>query len=57
VFAKAELMQAVWGYSAPRQTRTLGSHACRLRNKLAGEGGDGYIANSWGHGYTLLPAV
>ncbi|MEA2137098.1 MAG: two-component system, OmpR family, phosphate regulon response regulator PhoB [Solirubrobacteraceae bacterium] len=54
VFAKSELMQAVWGYSAPQRTRTLDSHACRLRTKLASEGGDGWIANRWGHGYKLL---
>lgn len=53
VFAKAELMHAVWGYSAPERTRTLDSHACRLRNKLSSEGGDGWIANRWGHGYKL----
>jgi DNA-binding response OmpR family regulator len=52
VFAKADLMQAVWGHSAPERTRTLDSHACRLRNKLSREGGD-WIANHWGHGYKL----
>lgn len=56
VFAKAELMQAVWGHSAPERTRTLDSHACRLRNKLQSEGGDGWIANRWGHGYKLHSA-
>ena len=54
VFAKDELMKAVWGYHAPTRTRTLDSHACRLRAKLHSQGADGYIANRWGHGYTLL---
>ena len=54
VFAKDELMKAVWGYSAPRRTRTLDSHACRLRAKLRSEGRDGYITSRWGQGYTLL---
>ena len=56
VFAKAELMQAVWGHSAPERTRTLDSHACRLRTKLHSEGADGWIANQWGHGYKLHSA-
>ena len=50
-------MQTVWGYSAPQRTRTLDSHACRLRQKLASEGGDGWIANRWGHGYKLHGAL
>ena len=54
VFAKDELMKAVWGYDAPTRTRTLDSHACRLRTQAQREGADGYIANRWGHGYTLL---
>jgi DNA-binding response OmpR family regulator len=57
VFAKSELMQAVWGHSATGRTRTLDSHACRLRTKLASEGANGYIANRWGHGYKLLPTL
>jgi hypothetical protein len=32
------------GYSAPERTRTLDSHACRLRTKLSSDGGD-WIAN------------
>jgi DNA-binding response OmpR family regulator len=38
VFRKQELMQAVWGYQAPGSTRTLDSHASRLRSKLAAQG-------------------
>lgn len=57
VFSKAELMQTVWGYSTPQRTRTLDSHACRLRHKLASEGGAGWIANRWGHGYKLHGAL
>lgn len=55
VFAKHELMNAVWGYSAPGRTRTLDSHACRLRRKLSADGGGvAYIANRWGQGYKLI---
>jgi DNA-binding response OmpR family regulator len=57
VFEKAELMRAVWGTSAPQRTRTLDSHACRLRQKLARQGAEGYVACRWGHGYTLRAAA
>lgn len=57
VFAKDELMRAIWGYPALERTRTLDSHACRLRRKLASEGGEGWIANRWGHGYQLLAST
>ena len=36
-FTRAELMRIVWGYSG-HHTRTLDSHACRLRARLAGAG-------------------
>ncbi len=35
VFTKAELLRDVWGFRALGATRTLDSHACRLRRKLA----------------------
>jgi DNA-binding response OmpR family regulator len=35
VFAKSELLRAIWGLQAPGPTRTLDSHASRLRRKLA----------------------
>ena len=34
-------------------TRTLDSHACRLRQKLRAHG-DGYVVNVWGVGYRLV---
>ena len=34
-------------------TRTLDSHACRLRNKL-GVDGDRFVVNVWGVGYRLV---
>ena len=34
VFAKQELLRAVWGYRSSGSTRTLDSHASRLRRKL-----------------------
>jgi DNA-binding response OmpR family regulator len=35
VFTKHELLRAVWDFQASPRTRTLDSHACRLRRKLA----------------------
>ncbi len=55
VFTKGELLQEVWGYRAGARTRTLDSHASRLRRKLrlAG-GGEDLVENVWGVGYRLL---
>jgi DNA-binding response OmpR family regulator len=52
-FTRAELMRTVWGYSG-HHTRTLDSHACRLRARLAGTGHP-VIVNVWGVGYRLIP--
>jgi DNA-binding response OmpR family regulator len=56
VFTKAELLQEVWQYQATARTRTLDSHASRLRRKLRGacEGGVALVENVWGVGYRLL---
>ena len=60
VFTKEELLRDVWGFRAAGQTRTLDSHACRLRQKLAARGGH-FVVNVWGVGYRLVdvavPAV
>jgi DNA-binding response OmpR family regulator len=53
VFAKRELLEAVWGYRSPARTRTLDSHASRLRRKLDPEHGR-YVVNCWGYGYRLI---
>ena len=53
VFTKDELLRDVWGFRARGRTRTLDSHACRLRQKLAGHGG-GFVINVWGVGYRLV---
>ena len=39
VFSKRELLGEVWGYRTPARTRTLDSHASRLRRKLDPEQG------------------
>jgi DNA-binding response OmpR family regulator len=56
VFTKEELLRDVWGFKAFGTTRTLDTHACRLRRKL-GVHGDRYIVNVWGVGYRLLDPV
>jgi DNA-binding response OmpR family regulator len=53
VFTKDELLRMIWGFRARGSTRTLDSHACRLRNKL-GQHGDTYVINVWGVGYRLV---
>jgi DNA-binding response OmpR family regulator len=56
VFTKDELLRSLWGYRAGGSTRTLDSHACRLRTKL-GVGGERLINNVWGVGYRLVDAT
>ncbi len=53
VYTKEELLRSIWGYRAMGSTRTLDSHACRLRHKL-GVNGDRYVVNVWGVGYRLI---
>jgi DNA-binding response OmpR family regulator len=53
VFTKAELLRDVWGFRSLGTTRTLDSHACRLRQKLAVDG-DRWVVNVWGVGYRLV---
>jgi DNA-binding response OmpR family regulator len=53
VFSKEELLNEVWGYRSPGRTRTLDSHASRLRRKLDPEYSR-YIVNCWGIGYRLI---
>ena len=53
VFTKEELLREVWGFRSLGRTRTLDSHASRLRRKLSAAGGD-FVRNVWGVGYSLL---
>lgn len=54
VFAKGELLRAVWGYPIPVATRTLDSHSSRLRRKLRAEGDEQWVVNVRGVGYRLI---
>jgi DNA-binding response OmpR family regulator len=53
VLTKEELLRDVWGFRAMGATRTLDTHACRLRQKL-GRQGDRFVVNVWGVGYRLV---
>jgi DNA-binding response OmpR family regulator len=53
VFTKNELLSDVWGFRSPGATRTVDSHASRLRQKLTAVGAAGWIVNIWGVGYAL----
>ncbi len=53
VFTREELLRGVWGFRALGATRTLDSHASRLRKKLRGDG-TRFVVNVWGVGYRLI---
>jgi DNA-binding response OmpR family regulator len=58
VFTKEQLLREVWGYRAMGRTRTLDSHASRLRRKLRQAGaGPSLVVNVWGVGYRLVDAA
>ena len=52
VYTREELLREVWGFRSPGHTRTLDSHASRLRRKLQA-GGHHFVLNVWGVGYRL----
>ena len=53
VFRRQELLRAVWGFRSEGTTRTLDSHASRLRQKL-GAAGEHWIISIRGVGYRLI---
>jgi DNA-binding response OmpR family regulator len=57
VFKKEELLRSVWGFRSLGRTRTLDSHASRLRRKLNNGGEPRYVLNEWGVGYRLVAAA
>jgi DNA-binding response OmpR family regulator len=54
VFRKDELLRDVWGFRSLGRTRTLDSHASRLRRKLSCLAETPYVINVWGVGYRLV---
>jgi len=54
VFTKEQLLREVWGFRSLGRTRTLDSHASRLRRKLSAVVAGPFVLNVWGVGYSLL---
>jgi DNA-binding response OmpR family regulator len=54
VFTKEQLLREVWGFRSLGRTRTLDSHASRLRRKLQEADEGPFVLNVWGVGYRLL---
>jgi DNA-binding response OmpR family regulator len=54
VFTKEELLREVWGFRSLGRTRTLDSHASRLRRRLAQASDTPYVLNEWGVGYRIM---
>ena len=57
VFTKEQLLREVWGFRSLGRTRTLDSHASRLRRKLQELDEGPFVLNVWGVGYRLLVAT
>ena len=53
VFTREELLRGVWGFETFGRTRTLDSHAFRLRRKLCDGVDEQLVVNVWGVGYRL----
>jgi DNA-binding response OmpR family regulator len=53
VFTREELLRSVWGLGSYARTRTLDSHAARLRARLQ-IGGERFVRNVLGVGYCLI---
>ncbi len=53
VHTKEELLRAVWGLGSWARTRTLDSHAFRLRQKLRNAGAGELVVSVWGVGLRL----
>jgi DNA-binding response OmpR family regulator len=56
VFTKEELLRDVWGFRSMGSTRTLDSHASRVRRKLT-PSGRRWMVNVWGVGYRLTDPI
>jgi DNA-binding response OmpR family regulator len=54
VFSTHELLTAVWGYRCAVPTRTVDSHASRVRRKLEQHGAGRWVVNVRGVGYRLV---
>ncbi|HET7567488.1 MAG TPA: response regulator transcription factor [Gaiellaceae bacterium] len=57
VFTREQLLRDVWGFRTYCATRTLESHASRVRRKLEQAGLPEHVVNVWGVGYKLRHVV
>jgi DNA-binding response OmpR family regulator len=55
VFSKHELLRDLWGYHPDAVTRTVDTHASRLRGSLSAVGARGWLTAVRGVGYKLSP--
>lgn len=55
VYTKQDLLRELWGYHAEVSTRTVDTHACRLRRALTKAGAAGWLIAVRGIGYRLAP--
>jgi DNA-binding response OmpR family regulator len=55
VYTRGELLRDVWGFKAQGTTRTLDTHASRLRNALSRAGAIGWVRVVRAVGYRLAP--
>jgi two-component system, OmpR family, response regulator ResD len=55
VLTRDKLLEDVWGFAYPGETRTVDVHVKQLRDKLAAA--DAKIETVWGVGYKLVPPV
>ena len=53
VLTRDKLLEDVWGFAYPGETRTVDVHVKQLRDKLSGA--DAKIETVWGVGYKLVP--
>ncbi len=51
VFSREHLLQSIWGYDFPGDTRAVDSHIKRIRAKLCKPGNSWDIRTVWGVGY------
>ena len=51
VFDKERIYEAVWGYDAEGDSNVIKEHIRKIRTKLTGASGNGYIETVWGVGY------
>jgi DNA-binding response OmpR family regulator len=54
VCTKEQLLREVWGFRSIVPTRTVDSHASRLRRKLGPHARTPFVINVWGVGYKLV---